>query len=308
MSNLTKPRDCNPFLGDKFNDVVKSAVQIWKGALVLTDSNGELINAETGASGVCRGVAQESVLGDGTKRCEVRTGMFLFHILSTDAVDAGELEQVVYAEDNQTIAKTSDGGARPAAGRLKMITADSKAVVGVGPLFSVDGDLLAANNLSDVADPSTAAQNIGALEAANDLSDVADAATARDNIGLTDDAAGRATLSISDSVALRDIDLDIDNTDVVRYVATKAGTLTSIRTVTNGALATGDATVTAAINGTPVTNGVVTIAQAGSAADDVDSATPSAANTFVAGDVLTFTVGGTQDGSVTAGLSIEFTY
>lgn len=62
-----------------------------------------------------------------------------------------------------------------------------------------------------------------------------------------------------------------------------AGTVTKIWSVTNGAVATADVTITCNIGATPITGGVVTIATAGSAAGDVDSATPSAANTVTAG-------------------------
>ena len=47
---------------------------------------------------------------------------------------------------------------------------------------SGSGDLLAANNLSDVANASTSLTNLGGLAAANNLSDVANAATALSNL------------------------------------------------------------------------------------------------------------------------------
>lgn len=94
---------------------------------------------------------------------------------------------------------------------------------------------------------------------------------------------------------------------VLRLVAPVAGTITKIWTVLNAALATGDATVTAAINGTPVTNGVVTATQSGSGAGDVDSATPTAANTVAAGDLITLTVGGSSTATATLTPSIEIT-
>jgi hypothetical protein len=84
--------------------------------------------------------------------------------------------------------------------------------------------------------------------------------------------------------------------DVLRYVHRGPPVvITSIDTVTNKALATGNATLTASINSTAVTTGVVTIAEAASAAGDIDTAAPTAARTMVAGDVLKIVVTGTND-------------
>lgn len=83
-----------------------------------------------------------------------------------------------------------------------------------------------------------------------------------------------------------------------------AGTVTKIWTRLKGALSVGDATLTAAIGATPITNGVVTIAESGSAAGDIDSATPSAANTVAVGSDLNVTVGG-SNGSV-VGATVVF--
>lgn len=72
-----------------------------------------------------------------------------------------------------------------------------------------------------------------------------------------------------------------------------AGTITRIASRLGGAaLAAGDATITAAIGGTPVTTGAITITQSGSAQGDLDAVVPSAANTVAVGSNLTFTVGG----------------
>ncbi len=95
--------------------------------------------------------------------------------------------------------------------------------------------------------------------------------------------------------------------DAVYYVVCpRAGTIKTIWTVTDGAVSTADITITAAIGVTNVTNGVVTIATAGSAAGDVDSATPSANNTVTQGQSVKFTVaGGGSGGSPRITLSIE---
>jgi hypothetical protein len=91
---------------------------------------------------------------------------------------------------------------------------------------------------------------------------------------------------------------------VLRFVSPVSGRITSIRSVANAALATGDATLTAAINGTAVTNGVITITQSGSAAGDADSCAPTAANRVAAGDVVTITGGGASTATATANVAI----
>lgn len=94
---------------------------------------------------------------------------------------------------------------------------------------------------------------------------------------------------------------------VVRLPSPVAGTVTAVRTVLNGALATGDATLTAKIGATAITGGVVTIAQSGSAAGVTDAALPTAARTVAAGDALSLTVGGANTASVSATAIIEIT-
>lgn len=77
-------------------------------------------------------------------------------------------------------------------------------------------------------------------------------------------------------------------------VAPIAGTINKIYSIIDGALATGDATLTPSINGVAITGGAITITQAGSAAGDLDESTPTAANTVAAGDKLSIAIGGTN--------------
>lgn len=79
-----------------------------------------------------------------------------------------------------------------------------------------------------------------------------------------------------------------------------AGTVTGIRSVLHGTIATADVTLQCKINGTNITNGALTIAFTGSAAGDVDTATPTAANTFSAGDYLEITSDGASTNTVNA--------
>lgn len=95
------------------------------------------------------------------------------------------------------------------------------------------------------------------------------------------------------------LDIDDGSAEAVYYlVAPHAGEIKKIYTVTDGVVSTADITITAAIGAVAVTNGVVTIATAASAAGDVDVATPTAANVVTAGQAVNFTVtGGGAGGS-----------
>lgn len=137
----------------------------------------------------------------------------------------------------------------------------------------------------------------GSLLAANNLSDVASAATARGNIGANKLYLPAQITNLTGAGA------------AVAYMVLPVDcTITRLRSALGGALTVGNATVTAAIAGTPVTNGALTITQAGSAAGDVDIATPTAANAGTAGQLLTLTVGGTNTAAVGAFVIVELTY
>lgn len=112
--------------------------------------------------------------------------------------------------------------------------------------------------------------------------------------------------NVTHEITMNKISSKASDAEVFRFVPNFNGRISKIRTVLNNVLATADATVQAKINGTNVTNGLVTIANAGSAAGDVDEADPTAANTFTAGQVITLTVGGgsTATGTFNASLTL----
>lgn len=103
------------------------------------------------------------------------------------------------------------------------------------------------------------------------------------------------------------IDTNVSATGfVARYVHSGPPMrIRAIRSVISAALATGNMTITAAIDGVAVTGGVVTVTQAGSAAGDVDLAEPTAANTISEGQVLSLTVGGTNTGAGHTDVTVE---
>jgi hypothetical protein len=163
-----------------------------------------------------------------------------------------------------------------------------------GVIVGIDGDgnvMVAIGNW---------AVQLGLL-AANNLSDVGSAATARANI-----SANRGHFTY-EKISSKGSDAE-----VARWVAGSAGTITGFKTVLNGALATGDATAQLKINGSNVgstTTGLITQTQSGSAAGDVDTATPLTTNlTFAAGDVISVTAGGASTATATFNATVEYTF
>jgi len=83
-----------------------------------------------------------------------------------------------------------------------------------------------------------------------------------------------------------------------------AGQILKLTSTIDAAVSTADITITPLIvGGSAMTGGVITITQSGSAAGDLDTATPTANNTYTAGGVLKLTVtgggaGGTPRGHV----------
>jgi hypothetical protein len=84
-----------------------------------------------------------------------------------------------------------------------------------------------------------------------------------------------------------------------------AGTVTQVHSVIDSALATADTDLVCKVNGTGMTNGTITVAFTASAAGDVDTATPTALNTFVADDYLQVTTDAAGTGGT--GATITFT-
>jgi hypothetical protein len=90
---------------------------------------------------------------------------------------------------------------------------------------------------------------------------------------------------------------------VVYWRAPFKGKIVTVSGILNAALASADGSVTFAIAGTGVTDGVITLTQAASAAGSKFTATPSALNAFAAGDTITATVGGSSTATATMNLA-----
>ena len=100
---------------------------------------------------------------------------------------------------------------------------------------------------------------------------------------------------------------DVSTASSVWVTAPVGCKFSKLYSVINGAIATADAAITTEIGGTAVTGGALTISQSGSAAGDVDSATPTAANTLTAGQALEIITDGASANTIIATYTVELT-
>lgn len=276
---LTQDRNTPKRNGDMLALPMAVAV-VYAGGLACINSSGYATPGATSTSLIAVGRFNETVDNRdgnaGDRLVSVERGIFRYdNSSSADEITLASVGSACYIVDDETVAKTSGSGTRSRAGIVVDVD-DDGVWVEVGYLAAVAGALVPANNLSDLGN----------------------AATARTNLG---GGANKIVLQI------QGMDLVGSNAVVYRVVSPVAGSLDSIRSVINGALATADATLTAKINGSAVTNGVITITQSGSAANDVDSASPTAAKTVAVGDVISLTVGGGNTASKLADAVLTIT-
>lgn len=279
---LTAGRNTAERTGDLISVGVAAAVKCYAGGIAVLDVSGNIKPGVAAAGLICVGRFEETVDNSaglaGDVSATAKRGTFRFaNSGGGDAIAAAQIGDVCYIVDDETVAKTSDSAARSVAGIIADV--DSAGVwvrMGFESYASPATGLLAANNLSDLGTKATARTNLGG-------------------------GADKVCLPMGP------VSLVGSGAAVLRIVAPVAGDIAAIRTVANGALTTGNATLTGKIGATAITGGVVTITQAGSAAGDVDSAAPSAAKTVAVGDVISVTVGGTNDATVTAEVMVIIT-
>jgi hypothetical protein len=100
--------------------------------------------------------------------------------------------------------------------------------------------------------------------------------------------------------------IDTINTAASYYlVIPYAGSISKIWSVIDGSFTGSNTILSFEINNVAVTNGNITITQSGSAAGDVDSSTPTAANTLTAGQALEIICDGGATSDVKCTLTIE---
>ncbi len=89
---------------------------------------------------------------------------------------------------------------------------------------------------------------------------------------------------------------DVSTAATAAVTAKVAGTIVGIKTILGGVITTANSAMTFNIGGTPITNSAITVTAAGSAFGDIDTSTPSAANTLAVGNVLNAITDGASTG------------
>lgn len=156
--------------GQDFVFPVATNIKIYAGALVALNATGYLTKgaASTTLIGVGRAEEQVDNTGgaDGAKTCKISRGVFRWaNSAGGDEITKAEIGDACYIVDDQTVAKTDGGGTRSKAGIIADVDANGVWVnMGVETLNSPAAALLAANNLSDVANAGTSRDNLGVYE------------------------------------------------------------------------------------------------------------------------------------------------
>jgi hypothetical protein len=125
------------------------------------------------------------------------------------------------------------------------------------------------------------------------------AAAAADTVYVADGAGSGSFTAINNLnlVQLHGHIVDISTAGSSWIVAPIAGNITKIYSVIHSAISGADCNLSFEIGGTAITNGGITITQSGSAAGDVDSSTPTAANTVTAGQAIELITDGASTGT-----------
>ena len=146
----------------------------------------------------------------------------------------------------------------------------------------------------------------------NLLKQATSASASSDHVRLQVNADGVAQLVNSSGTAfpLGEYYLQVDMTDVSAassawVVVPSAGYVTKVKTILHGAITGADSTITAEINNVAITGVSFVVANAGSAAGDVDTDTATGANTVAENDKLELVSDGAS--STTARLTGVFT-
>lgn len=121
MAATTGPRSTPAALGDHRSVPLPANGKVNQGAMVQIAATGYAAAASATAANVTIGRAEETVDNtggaNGDKSIKVRRGIFRYgNSAAGDLITRTEIGKTVYVVDDQTVAKTNNAGARPAAG------------------------------------------------------------------------------------------------------------------------------------------------------------------------------------------------
>lgn len=167
MTALNADRNTPSRDGELLTLDVAASTKIFAGSIVMIDSSGNANDGDTATGCFGIGRAEEQVDNSsgsaGDKTVTVRCGIFRFgNSSSGDAIARDDIGKPCYIVDDQTVALTNGGATRSVAGRV--VDVDSAGVwvrLGWETIVDATGALLAANDLSDLANAATARGNLG---------------------------------------------------------------------------------------------------------------------------------------------------
>jgi len=109
--------------------------------------------------------------------------------------------------------------------------------------------------------------------------------------------------TLNDYFLTAEID-DVSTSGQIYIPVPDDGKIIKIMSALGGAITGADAGLTAKIGGTAVTGGTITIANSGSAAGDVDTCAPTAANQVVEGQAIEIETDGASTNAVAVGITV----
>ncbi|AKO97614.1 MULTISPECIES: hypothetical protein [Marinovum] len=128
MAALTKDRNTPRLQGDVLSGLVAASTTIFAGALLMRNAAGYIVEGQTAAGLVGVGRAEERVDNgsgsNGDLTVSFRPGVYPFeNSAGADEITIAEIGDVVYAVDDQTVAKTDGTASRSPAGVVANVDA-----------------------------------------------------------------------------------------------------------------------------------------------------------------------------------------
>jgi hypothetical protein len=124
MATLSAARATRERLGLDFSYGAAANAVVYAGSMVTLTAAGYVRNGVAGGTR-CVGVAQANVNNtggaDGAKNVPVKKGTFQFLNLPADLVTPADIGNDCYLVDDETVARTSNAGARVIAGKVAAI-------------------------------------------------------------------------------------------------------------------------------------------------------------------------------------------